>query len=210
MRTNLVLTAILFCTAPAWSQTPEVQRWNQILTAEKPGFNTNPNAFLVEVAKERKPGAALDVGMGQGRNAIWLAQQGWSVTGFDPADKAVALARETAKRLGLNLTAEIETAERFDFGKNRWDLILFSYAPVRGLTEKVERSLKPGGAVVIEAFHRDAAQGRRIGGGVVFETDELVKMFPKLRVVRNEEPMAIADFGMQEVRVVRYCGQKPE
>jgi len=70
----------------------EVDRWNRILTAEKPRFNTAPNQFLVDMAKGRKPGTALDVGMGQGRNGIWLAQQGWDVTGFDPAEKAVALA----------------------------------------------------------------------------------------------------------------------
>src|SRR5688572_6444413 len=40
----------------------EVDRWNRILTAEKPSFNTNPNAFLVEVIKGRTPGTALDVG----------------------------------------------------------------------------------------------------------------------------------------------------
>src|SRR5690349_12618189 len=40
----------------------EVERWNQILTAPKPRFNTKPNAFLMEMVKDRKPGTALDVG----------------------------------------------------------------------------------------------------------------------------------------------------
>src|SRR5262249_3026316 len=78
----------------------EVERWNRILTSEKPAFNTNPNEFMVEMVRNRKPGAALDVGMGQGRNAIWLAQQGWDVTGFAPAEKAVTLAQQTAAKLG--------------------------------------------------------------------------------------------------------------
>src|SRR5437016_8333708 len=94
----------------------EVERWNQILTAEKPRFNIKPNAFLMEIAKTRKPGTALDVGMGQGRNSIWLAQQGWDVTGFDPAEKAVALAQETARKLGVNLKTEVKGIEDFDFG----------------------------------------------------------------------------------------------
>lgn len=55
----------------------EVERWNRILTAEKPTFNTNPNDFLVRMVKGRTAGTALDVGMGQGRNALYLAQQGW-------------------------------------------------------------------------------------------------------------------------------------
>ncbi|MBV8817980.1 MAG: methyltransferase domain-containing protein, partial [Acidobacteriaceae bacterium] len=85
----------------------EAERWNRILTAEEPTFNIKANGFLVEMVKGRKPGLALDVGMGQGRNAIWLAQNGWTVTGFDPADKAVALANQTAERLGVHLNTEI-------------------------------------------------------------------------------------------------------
>ncbi len=188
----------------------EVQRWNRILTAEKPAFSTKPNAFMVEMAKARNPGTALDVGMGQGRNAIWLAQQGWNVTGFDPADQAVELARQTAQRLGVKLKTEVTTMEKFDFGENRWDLILLSYVGGRGMTDKIEKALKPNGIVVMEAFHRDASKGRSIGGAVVFDNGELVKLFPDLRVVRYEEPMAIGDFGQQQVRMVRYCGEKPE
>jgi 2-polyprenyl-3-methyl-5-hydroxy-6-metoxy-1,4-benzoquinol methylase len=188
----------------------EVERWNRILTAEKPAFNTEPNAFLVDMVKGRTPGTALDVGMGQGRNAIWLAKQGWDVTGFDPADKAVALARKNADAAGLRLKSEITTEEKFDFGTNQWDLILLSYVGGREIHEKVEKALKPHGVVILEAFHRDATKGHSIGRAVVFDTWEVVSLFPNLRVVRYEEPMALADFGNQRVRVVRYCGEKPE
>jgi hypothetical protein len=52
------------------SQKSEKARWNRILTAAVPRFNTRPNAFLVEVTRGLIPGKALDVGMGQGRNAL--------------------------------------------------------------------------------------------------------------------------------------------
>jgi SAM-dependent methyltransferase len=190
-------------------QRAEIQRWNRILTAEKPRFNTAPNAFLVEMASRRKAGTALDVGMGQGRNAIWLAQQGWDVTGFDPAEKAVALAQSTAASLGVRLKTEIRRAEDFDFGERRWDLILLSYSGGRGLAAKLERALRPGGILVIEGMHRDATKGRSIGAGVVFDTGELAALFPGLRAVRYEEPMARSDFGLEVVRLVRYCGERP-
>lgn len=148
--------------------------------------------------------------MGQGRNSIWLAQHGWDVTGFDPAEKAVALARENARKLGVNLKAEIQRMEEFDFGDQRWDLILLSYVGSRGLADKVQRALKPGGVLVIEAFHRDATKEVPIGGAVVFNTGELPPLFPELRVVRYEEPVTDADFGQIKVRVVRYCGERPE
>jgi 2-polyprenyl-3-methyl-5-hydroxy-6-metoxy-1,4-benzoquinol methylase len=188
----------------------EVERWNRVLTAEKPRFNTKPNVFLVEIASTRKPGTALDVGMGQGRNTIWLAQQGWDVTGFDPAEKAVALALENARKSGVHIKTEVKGMEDFDFGESRWDLILLSYVGAREMPDVIQRSLKPGGVLVVEAFHRDATKGESIGGAVVFDTGELPALFPHLRVVRYEEPIAIADFGQEKVRVVRYCGERPE
>jgi len=188
----------------------EAERWNGILTSDKPRFNTQPNAFLMEIAKGRKPGTALDVGMGQGRNSIWLAQQGWQVTGFDPAEKAVALARENALKLGVRLNTEIKGWENFDFGEDRWDMIVLSYVGGRGMADVIQRALKPGGVVVLEAFHRDATKEGPIGSLVVFDTGEVPGLFPKLRVVRYEEPVADADFGKIKVRVVRYCGVRPE
>jgi 2-polyprenyl-3-methyl-5-hydroxy-6-metoxy-1,4-benzoquinol methylase len=187
----------------------EVERWNAILTAEKPRFNTNPNSFLVEMVKGRRPGTALDIGMGQGRHAIWLAQQGWTVTGFDPADKAVALARANAAKAGVILSTEVKGEEEFEFGENRWDLILASYVGARSFHEKAQRALKPGGLMIVLGFHRDATRGRPIGSGVVFDTGELPALFKALRTVRYEEPVEVADFGLERVRLVRFCAEKP-
>jgi SAM-dependent methyltransferase len=187
----------------------EVERWNRILTAEKPTFNVEPNAFLVEMVKGRRPGRSLDVGMGQGRNAIWLAKQGWDSHGFDPAERAVALARETAGKMGVKLTATVAGAETFHFGNGQWDLIVLSYVGFRENAATVAKALRPGGIVVVEAFHRDAAKGNSIGGAVVFDTAEVPALFRDLRVVRYQEPMSVSDFGRQKVRVVQFCAERP-
>jgi len=132
------------------------------------------------------------------------------VTGFDPAEKAVALAQETARKLGVQLKLQVVGMEDFDFGDSRWDMILLSYVGGREMAAVLQRALKPGGVLIVEAFHRDATQGRSIGPGVVFDTGELPARYPQLRVVRYEEPMGIGDFGRQNVRLVRYCGQRPD
>src|SRR5262245_58285886 len=165
----------------------EIDLWNRILTSAKPMFNTAPNEFLVEMTKGLKPGRALDVGMGQGRNTIYLAQQGWESVGFDPADRAVAAAQEQAAKLGVKITTRVARAEDFDWGNATWDLIVLSYVGVREYVDKVQRALRPGGMVVVEAFHRDATKAQPIGGAVVFDTNELLKLFGALRVVRYEE-----------------------
>jgi SAM-dependent methyltransferase len=187
----------------------EAERWNRILTAPSPMFNTKPNAFLVDIVRGVKPGTALDVGMGQGRNALYLAQQGWTVTGFDPADRAVAAAQQEAARLGVKLTALVQRDDQFEFKKDAWDLVVLSYVSVRDLTDRVYDTLKPGGLVVVEAFHRDALKSGPIGPAVVFDTNELLRLFTRFRVIRYEDTDAVADFGLNRVRVVRLCAQKP-
>ncbi len=186
----------------------EVERWNRVLTSTSPRFNTQPNGFVVQMTEGRTPGKALDVGMGQGRNALYLARHGWTVTGFDPADKAVAAANDEARRLGVQLTTQIVGDEEFDFGREQWDLIVMSYVSLRHLTARVYDSLKPGGLVVVEAFHRDATKGASIGGGVVFDSNELLRLFERYRIVRYEDTEAVADFGLQKTRVVRLAAQK--
>ncbi len=187
----------------------EIERWNRILTTPGAPFNTAPNAFLVEMIKGMKPGRALDVGMGQGRNTIYLAQQGWDAVGFDPADRAVAAARDQAQKLGVKITTQVARAEDFDWGEGRWDLIVLSYVGAREFVANVQRALRPGGMVVVEAFHRDTTKSRPVGGAVVFDTNELPGLFSTMRVVRYEDADAIADFGLSNSRVVRLAAVKP-
>src|SRR5215471_9459745 len=129
----------------------EVEMWNRVLTNPKPSFNTAANEFLVTMTKGLKPGRSLDVGMGQGRNTIYLAQQGWDSVGFDPADRAVAAAQDEAKKLGVKITTHIARAEEFDWGDQQWDLIILSYVGAREFNAKVTRALRPGGMVLVEA-----------------------------------------------------------
>lgn len=79
-------------------------------------FNPAPNSFLVEILGEVEPGRALDVGMGQGRNAIYLAQRGWKVTGVDISDEGIRQPKESARKLNLDIEALNTPIESFKFG----------------------------------------------------------------------------------------------
>ena len=192
----------------------ERQRWNRALTdsvIRARILNPNPNALLVETVKGRRPGAALDVGMGEGRNAIYLVQQGWQVTGFDVADQALAFAQKRAHALNVSLTTVEQDEDAFDWGTNKWDLIVVSYAGGRDFAPRVLKALKPGGLLVLEGFHRDAIEKARIGEGVVFATNEMKKLYAGagLKILRYEEPVGVADFSKKEVRLVKLVAQKP-
>jgi SAM-dependent methyltransferase len=176
----------------------ESDYWNRFYLDDKSNFNREPNAFLVEAVRGKPAGAALDYGMGQGRNAIYLASLGWKVSGFDPSDAAVALAQKRAQELGLTLdTAAVRDSE-YGFGKERFDLILFSWSMPLVPVERVLNALKPGGMVVIEC----AADFVGRNG--------MLKMFDALQIVRYEIIRAKADFyNRTDTDVLRMIAVKP-
>ena len=78
----------------------------------------------------------------------------------------------------------------------------------------MKKALKPGGLVVIEAFHMEATNQLQVVGGdyrVFFKTDELKKLYSDvgLKILRYEEPIGTADFTKQQLRLVKLVAQKP-
>jgi len=165
----------------------EAALYDKIYTAA-PKFNVKPNQLLTEAVEAMTPGNALDAGMGQGRNAIYLAQKGWDVTGFDVSGEGLSRARGRARKLNLHLTAQLLSSEEFDFGTDRWDLIAILYAIEKHSVFQVRKALKPGGVVVIEESHKEA-------GGKPFEydTNELLKIFDGFRILKYEDTIAVLD-----------------
>lgn len=190
-------------------------RWNRAFTDplwRSTRFNPQPNALLVETVHQRPVGKALDMHMGDGRNALYLAQLGWSVTGVDIADRALQLAQQQAQQLGLLLSTVEADATLYDWGTNHWDLIVLSYADESTHVAHVHAALKPGGLVIFENFHADinhVLQGK-LGKNLGFATDELKNCYEEagFRILRYEEPMGIADFSLETHRLVRLVAQK--
>ena len=122
--------------------------------AEKDGFTSTPSVFLVESIKKLNPGLALDVGAGQGRNSVWLAQQGWEVTAIDISGAGLAAASANAEKAGVHISTVKTSYEDYDFGVEQWDLIvmILSWAPVADpdFVAKLSAALRPGGAVIFE------------------------------------------------------------
>lgn len=173
--------------------------------AEGPRFNPEPNRLLVEAAGLRAPGEALDVGMGQGRNAIYLAKQGWRVTGFDVSKVGLDQARAAARRLRLPLEAVLAGDEEFDFAPEKWDMIAIIYALEKRSVRRALQALRPGGLLVVES-------GRKIGKGLPFEyaSGELKRILEGFRIHRYEEVEDVADWDLKRVPLVRVIAQRPE
>lgn len=190
--------------------------FNRAYAAPVAPFNTQPNAFLVRTTAELKPGTALDVAMGQGRNALYLAAKGWQVTGFDIAEKGLESAQAAATQRGLKITTVKSSYEDFDFGQERWDLIVFSYAWVPladpALLKRVHAALKPGGLVVIEHPAEDPLKPVAQREWTPEPTDDintLVKVWTAgFRILRYEDTEDQCDWRNRKARVLRLLARK--
>jgi SAM-dependent methyltransferase len=136
------------------SQSFQTLYFDKIYGKDQPGFSAGPNAFLVEVVSPWQPGKAVDLGMGDGRNSIFLAKRGWKVTGIDLSESGIAKARNNAKNAGVEFTALNQDVNEFDFGNQQWDLVCMLYFSgftfVRDLEKRIAAGLKPGGYVVFK------------------------------------------------------------
>jgi 2-polyprenyl-3-methyl-5-hydroxy-6-metoxy-1,4-benzoquinol methylase len=178
--------------------------FKQIFTSHQEVFTPEPTAFLVRMVRGLKPGKALDVAMGQGRNAVFLAKEGWDVTGYDLSEDGLAAARENAARAGVRVNAIHSTHQEFDFGQARWDLIVMAYAWVnmedKAFLQRVKDSLKPGGRIVLEQLNS--------GGTGKGPANALLQSFAGLRVIHYEDTVDTADWGRNSARLGRIAAEK--
>jgi SAM-dependent methyltransferase len=185
--------------------------FNNIYASSTPGFVTQPNALLIALVESRKPGRALDIGMGQGRNAVFLALKNWDVTGFDISDVGLAVARKNAEHAGVKLNAVRETDEAFNYGSDQWDLIVYMYEPFpvasAAYVERLRTSMKAGGLIVIESFGWDATAPNPPPAAI--DPGQLLAAFKDFSVLHYEDTLAVPDWGVRtKRRVVRMVAEK--
>jgi SAM-dependent methyltransferase len=175
-----------------------------------------PNAFLSRVLDGKSPGTALDVHMGEGRNALAMARRGWTVTGFDISDVAINLARGNASREGLSLNAVRASDRDFEYGSERYDLIagIYAHGWPNSRTDDVIQSLRPGGLVVVEAFLKNVPWTETplpsSIDAVGYRINELLHTFGKLTILHYEDGVGKPDgiWSPQNFRFVRLVARK--
>ena len=184
--------------------------FDRIYASATPNFSTAPSALLMAAIAGRPAGRALDVGMGQGRNAVALAVKGWTVTGFDVSAEGLAVARAQAARAGVSITAVQSSDEQFDLGTNQWDLVAVIYGPgiiaSPAYSARLHRALRPGGVVVVESFASDRSAPQR--RPVDIDPADLLGAFSAFRILRFEDTEAVSEWDPQTTRLVRLIAQK--
>ena len=131
--------------------------WNEKFATIDYAYGTEPNDFLVSAVTNLKRGETLSLAEGEGRNAVWLAQQGFTVSAIEQSEKGVAKTLRLALQRGVIVIAERGELETFHIQPNSWDLVVSIYAHTpqelrRKLHRQVVAGLKPGGVFVLEAY----------------------------------------------------------
>lgn len=138
---------------------PEYERWNARFAQSDYVFGTAPNAFLAAQRDRLKPGqTALALADGEGRNGVWLAQQGLDVLSVDYSPAAQEKARRLAEKSGVALRTELADLTQRVWESEAFDIVAaimiqFARSPEReAIFRGAKRALKRGGLVILQGY----------------------------------------------------------
>lgn len=168
--------------------------WNERYAGEEFAYGTEPNSFLVENAG-LLTGPVLSLAEGEGRNAVFLASLGLDVLGVDGSEVGLAKAQKLAASRGLAIKTEVADLATYDPPENHYGSVISISAHLSSksrnrLYRLVERSLKPGGVILLEAYTKSQIS-RNTGGpkdpDMLMDLAELEKQFPNCDPILSRE-----------------------
>jgi SAM-dependent methyltransferase len=157
-------------------------------------WSRGPNRFLVAETGDLAPGRALDLACGEGRNAIWLAEQGWQVTAIDYSQVAIAKARERVARERLEIDLVCADLVDYEPEPSTYDLVLVLYlqlpaAELSLVLARAAAALAPGGTFFLVG-HDLTNMTDGVGGprdpDVLYTPDDIVAALPGLAIEKAE------------------------
>jgi tellurite methyltransferase len=150
----------------------------------------HPAQFLVDNIELLPRGQVLDVAMGSGQNAVYLAKMGFQVEGVDISSESVNYALELAREAGVTIKAKVADLESgYSIAKHAYDLIICFRYLQRSLIPQIKNGLRNGGMVVYETFIVDQAVlfGKPRNPDYLLKHNELLDIFRDFRCLRYRE-----------------------
>jgi 2-polyprenyl-3-methyl-5-hydroxy-6-metoxy-1,4-benzoquinol methylase len=172
----------------------DARQWDERYAKEELEWGVPPNRFLVQELEEMPRGRALDVAAGEGRNAIWLAEKGWSVTAVDFSPVAVDKGRRWATESGLEIDWIVEDVTTLRPLPRSFDLVIVFYLHLppdewSTVLRTCAEAVGPGGTLLIVGHDRlNLTDG--VGGpqepSVLYDADEIAAALADLDVEKAE------------------------
>jgi tellurite methyltransferase len=176
----------------------EGERWNAYYASRVNIYEARPHPFLRQHLALLPRGHVLELAMGEGHNAIFLARQGFSVTGIDISAIAVARSLQLSQEAGVTINAHCMDLRTTTLPTDTYDVVACFYYLQRNLFPQIINTLKSGGMVIYETFTGEQAQhGHPTDPEYLLHPNELLNTFRTLRIrvyrdVVVEGPKAVA------------------
>ena len=135
----------------------------------------------------RGKGSALDIASGEGRNAVFAAENGYQTLAVDISTKGLEKARALADEKGVSIETQLVDLDNWKIEQNAFDLILCFNFLDRRIFPAIQRALKPGGLIFYETFTVDYLKYSSFKREWVLEQNELLDAFSELRILRYRE-----------------------
>jgi 2-polyprenyl-3-methyl-5-hydroxy-6-metoxy-1,4-benzoquinol methylase len=151
-------------------------------------FTKKPAQFLKENVCRLPRGKALDVAMGTGRNAIFLAAHGYEVDGIDFSEVAVEKVQSFAQKESLSINAAQADLSSYQIAEETYEVILNFYFLERSLIPQIKKALTPGGMLLFETYTVEQPQyGRPHNPAYLLKPNELLNSFMDLHIIYYHE-----------------------
>jgi SAM-dependent methyltransferase len=175
------------------------EQWDERFDREMFLYGKEPVEFLAQHITDLRVGKALVLAAGEGRNAVYLAQQGFDVIAVDASAKGLEKARALAAERDTMIETVVADLREHDLGVEQYDLITDFYYHQPDLFPKVMRALKPGGFFVLQGFSIDQPDTNRFGPrnpDFLVKPNELLRNFDGYRIRHYEDTVVELDEGM--------------
>ena len=199
-------------------------RWNERYVNEEFAYGEEPNNYLKEQLEKLKTGTILFPAEGEGRNAIFAAKLGWTVSAFDISIEGKNKADKLADKNGVIIDYQVGELETLNFENEQFDAIALIYAhfpaDIKSIYHKTfDKYLKEGGVIIFEAFSKKHIEyvmaDEKIGGpkdvDSLFSIEEIKSDFANCKIIELEEKEIELNEGLfhnGKGMVIRFVGQK--
>lgn len=164
--------------------------WDRTYNRKDYVFGKEPAAFLVQQVEKLPKGRVLDIAMGEGRHAVYLAKKGFQVEGVDISDVGIRKAQKLAAENGVKIKAVNADLNKYRIQPNSYSVILNFYYLQRSLFPQIVAGLKKGGVLVFETNTMDHLKnpaGKDYEKEYLLEAGELKRAFSELEILYYSE-----------------------